>query len=169
VQGGGHSILSPVYGLGVDRVVSDLRYLKRTPTNYDSADTKVEFKVVTPDGEYRVANECQNEDLFWALRGGGGSTWGVVLETSQKVEPKLQLQVWASHSFVQLLTMYSSRLENSAVINFNQTKTNAFPWLKIVTQTALKWAKEGWGGHIGVSLDVSSSAPYSHTLIRLTI
>jgi hypothetical protein len=24
VQGGGHSILSPVYGLGVDRVVSDL-------------------------------------------------------------------------------------------------------------------------------------------------
>ena len=56
-------------------------------------DTKVEFKIVTPDGHYRVANECQNDDLFWALRGGGGATWGVVMETTQKVEPKLQLQV----------------------------------------------------------------------------
>ena len=56
-------------------------------------DMKVEFKVVTPDGHYRIANECQNDDLFWALRGGGGSTWGVVMETTQKVEPKLQLQV----------------------------------------------------------------------------
>jgi hypothetical protein len=54
---------------------------------------QVEFKIVTPDGEYRVANECQNKDLFWALRGGGAGTWGVVLETSQKVEPQLKLQV----------------------------------------------------------------------------
>jgi hypothetical protein len=93
VQGGGHSILSPSYGLGVDRVVSDLLFLKRTSIDCNSADKKVEFKVVTPDGEYRVANECQNKDLFWALRGGGGSTWGVIMETSQKVEPQLRLQV----------------------------------------------------------------------------
>lgn len=73
MQGGGHSILSPNFGLGIDRVV--------------------EFKVVTPDGQYRVANECQNEDLFWALRGGGGGTFGVVLETTQKVEPAMALQV----------------------------------------------------------------------------
>jgi hypothetical protein len=92
VQGGGHGILSPNYGLGVDRVVSKLKNLKHTVTD-PSVDAQVEFKVVTPDGKYRVANECHNEDLFWALRGGGGSTWGVVLETSQKVEPQLQLQV----------------------------------------------------------------------------
>lgn len=53
--------------------------------------------MVTPDGVYRTANECQNEDLFWALRGGGGSTFGVVLETSQKVEPQLTLQVYVSY------------------------------------------------------------------------
>ena len=54
---------------------------------------QVQIKVVTPDGEIRVANECQNEDLFWALRGGGGSTFGVILESTQRVEPKLTLQV----------------------------------------------------------------------------
>ena len=26
--------------------------------------------VVTPDGKYRTVNACQNEDLFFALRGG---------------------------------------------------------------------------------------------------
>lgn len=51
--------------------------------------------MVTPDGEYRTANECQNSDLFWALRGGGGSAFGVVTELSMSVEPQLTLQVYA--------------------------------------------------------------------------
>lgn len=33
----------------------------------------LQFEVVTADGIRRIANECQNQDLFWALRGGGGS------------------------------------------------------------------------------------------------
>ncbi|KAI9046030.1 putative isoamyl alcohol oxidase [Aspergillus affinis] len=108
VQNGGHSILSPVYGLGVDRVL--------------------QFKVVTPDGKYRVANECQNTDLFWALRGGGGGTFGVVMETTHEVEPEIK--------FV------------SANIKFPKTKTNVLPFMDIVVNNTLKWAKEGWGGHI---------------------
>jgi hypothetical protein len=95
VQGGGHSVLSPVYGLGVDRVVSEAGWSQPCSLiDSSSVDAQVQFKVVTPDGEYRVANECHNKDLFWALRGGGGSTWGVVLESSHKVEPKFQLQVY---------------------------------------------------------------------------
>jgi FAD/FMN-containing dehydrogenase len=38
----------------------------------------LEFEVVTADGKVRVANDAQNPDLFWALRGGGGGTFGVV-------------------------------------------------------------------------------------------
>lgn len=38
----------------------------------------LEVEVVTADGAMVVANECQNADLFWALRGGGGGTFGVV-------------------------------------------------------------------------------------------
>ena len=34
--------------------------------------------IVTADGNHIVANPYQNQDLWWALRGGGGGTWGVV-------------------------------------------------------------------------------------------
>lgn len=48
-QTGGHAPLSPKYGLG--------------------ADQPVEYKVVTADGQLKVANAVSNPDLFWALRG----------------------------------------------------------------------------------------------------
>ncbi|OQD71321.1 hypothetical protein PENPOL_c001G07555 [Penicillium polonicum] len=108
VQNGGHSILSPVYGLGVDRVL--------------------EFKIVTPDGVYRTANEFQNADLFWALRGGGGGTFGVVLESTHRVEPAIR--------FV------------AANIKFPTTSANMLPFMEIVVNNTLKWGQEGWGGHI---------------------
>jgi FAD/FMN-containing dehydrogenase len=38
----------------------------------------LEAEVVTADGVVRVANPFQNPDLFWALKGGGGGTFGVV-------------------------------------------------------------------------------------------
>jgi FAD/FMN-containing dehydrogenase len=38
----------------------------------------LEAEVVTADGKVRIANACSNPDLFWALKGGGGGSWGVV-------------------------------------------------------------------------------------------
>jgi FAD/FMN-containing dehydrogenase len=38
----------------------------------------LEAEVVTADGEVRIANACTNPDLFWALKGGGGGSFGVV-------------------------------------------------------------------------------------------
>jgi len=38
----------------------------------------LEAEVVTADGAVRIANACTNPDLFWALKGGGGGSWGVV-------------------------------------------------------------------------------------------
>jgi FAD/FMN-containing dehydrogenase len=38
----------------------------------------LEAEIVTADGKVRVANACNNPDLFWALKGGGGGSWGVV-------------------------------------------------------------------------------------------
>jgi FAD/FMN-containing dehydrogenase len=49
VTGGGHSRLSARYGLAADQVL--------------------EMDIVTPQGEIITANECQNQDLFWAMRG----------------------------------------------------------------------------------------------------
>ena len=38
----------------------------------------LEAEVVTADGNVRIANACTNPDLFWALKGGGGGSWGVI-------------------------------------------------------------------------------------------
>jgi FAD/FMN-containing dehydrogenase len=45
--------------------------------------------VVTPDGRFVTADEKNNVDLFWALRGGGGGTFGVVTSVTFKVYPKM--------------------------------------------------------------------------------
>ena len=38
----------------------------------------LEAEIVTADGKVRIVNAVQEPDLFWALKGGGGGTFGVV-------------------------------------------------------------------------------------------
>jgi FAD/FMN-containing dehydrogenase len=43
-----------------------------------AAASLLEVEVVTADGKIQIANACTNPDLFWALKGGGGGTFGVL-------------------------------------------------------------------------------------------
>ncbi|KAH7099504.1 hypothetical protein BKA62DRAFT_308067 [Auriculariales sp. MPI-PUGE-AT-0066] len=52
-------------------------------------DNVLQFTVVTADGEERTANACSEQDLFWALRGGGGSAFGVLTSVTYKTHPAL--------------------------------------------------------------------------------
>jgi FAD/FMN-containing dehydrogenase len=45
----------------------------------------LEAEVVTADGIIRIANACTNPELFWALKGGGGGTFGVVTRVTLRV------------------------------------------------------------------------------------
>jgi FAD/FMN-containing dehydrogenase len=47
----------------------------------------IEAEVVTADGQVRIANACANADLFWALKGGGGCSLGVVTRVTLKTHP----------------------------------------------------------------------------------
>jgi FAD/FMN-containing dehydrogenase len=38
----------------------------------------IEAEVVTADGQVRLVNACRDPELFWALKGGGGGSFGVV-------------------------------------------------------------------------------------------
>jgi FAD/FMN-containing dehydrogenase len=49
--------------------------------------------VVTADGRFVTANQEKNTDLFWALSGGGGSTYGVVTSYTIKAFPKIKAAV----------------------------------------------------------------------------
>jgi len=50
-------------------------------------DTLVEATVVAANGKILVANDKQNSDLFWGIR-GGGSNFGIVTEFVMKVFPQ---------------------------------------------------------------------------------
>ncbi|KAH6867411.1 hypothetical protein B0T10DRAFT_502405 [Thelonectria olida] len=70
-QGGGHSALSSSFGL--------------------SAQNTLEFEVITADSGIVVASPSKNSDLFWALNGGGGGNWGVVLSMTVKAFPEKKI------------------------------------------------------------------------------
>ena len=64
-QGGGHSALSSKYGL--------------------AADQTLEWEVVLANGTFVKVSRMENRDLYWALSGGGGGTYGVVWSLTSKV------------------------------------------------------------------------------------
>ena len=50
-----------------------------------AASALLEAEVVTADGQIRIANACTNPDLFWALKGGGGGSFGAVSKLTLRV------------------------------------------------------------------------------------
>lgn len=58
IQGGGFGSFSKFYGM--------------------AAAALLEAEIVLADGSVKIVNACQDPELFWALKGGGGGTFGVV-------------------------------------------------------------------------------------------
>lgn len=52
-----------------------------------AAASLLEAEIVTADGQVRIANACTNPDLYWALKGGGGGSWGVVTRLTLRTHP----------------------------------------------------------------------------------
>ncbi|KAI0174399.1 hypothetical protein BJ166DRAFT_561931 [Pestalotiopsis sp. NC0098] len=69
--GGGNGPLISKYGMAADQVVS--------------------LEVVLPSGEFVSVDENNYPDLFFALRGGGGSTWGIVTSVVIRAYPKTRI------------------------------------------------------------------------------
>lgn len=57
-----------------------------TPT---AADHALSFQVITAAGDIVTADNSTNPDLFWALKGGGPSTFGAVVSVTLKTFPEV--------------------------------------------------------------------------------
>ncbi|KAJ6093350.1 hypothetical protein N7486_008639 [Penicillium sp. IBT 16267x] len=74
IQGGGHSPFGAWKGF--------------------ASDNALEFELVVANGSLVTANLYQNTDLFWALRGGGGGTFGVVTRATIRTFPDVPVIVY---------------------------------------------------------------------------
>jgi hypothetical protein len=72
----------------------------------------VQFKIITTNSIFRVANVCQNIDIFWVLRGGSSRIFDIVMEATYRVKPAISLSV--------------------AFIKYNQTGSNIQEWLELL-------------------------------------
>jgi FAD/FMN-containing dehydrogenase len=104
ILGGGFGSFSKAYGL--------------------AAASLLEAEIVTADGAVRTVNGARESDLFWALKGGGGGTFGVVTRLTLATHPlpsrfgslSLTLQARSDEAFRRLLArfvdLYASSLFN---------------------------------------------------------
>jgi UDP-N-acetylenolpyruvoylglucosamine reductase len=78
ILGGGYSMLSRAYG-GL------------------ACDMAEEFTMVTADGDQVVkVSKDKNKDLFWALKGGGGGNFGVLVDVTLKLSPRPKQFIWTN-------------------------------------------------------------------------
>ena len=77
-QGGGFGSYSKRFGSGAGNVL--------------------QLEVITADGNLRTVNAYRDPDLYWALKGGGGGTFGVVVRQTLLAHPMPRLDGWLSGS-----------------------------------------------------------------------
>ena len=71
--------------------------------NYGSAAASLlEAEVVTADGKVRIANACRDPELFLAIKGGGGGSFGVVTRVTLRTH---DLADWAGGAFFSVKAM----------------------------------------------------------------
>ena len=75
MQGGGYGFTSREFGMNCDNVI--------------------EFQMMLADGSIVIANQNQNRNLFWAVRGGTGNNFGVLLSVTYKLYSLYNVWGWA--------------------------------------------------------------------------
>jgi FAD binding domain/Berberine and berberine like len=122
--GGGHGYLTRKYGLTIDNLI--------------------EADVVLADGSFVTASASDHDDLFWALRGGGGN-FGVVTSFVFRVQPVSTVFggpiFWKIEDARQIMQWYREFLPKAPV--------ELFPFLGVKTVPSTDpFPKELWGRKI---------------------
>ena len=126
VQGGGHSSLSRSLGLAADNVLH--------------------IDLVLPNGTLVGVSPCHEPDLWFALRGGGGGTFGVVVALTHRLHP--------AHGFVGLEARYP----------MSGTDANVTAWLRAVVE-AQPAISTRWGCYLQCLPAVGAFSKLAHWVV----
>jgi hypothetical protein len=78
--------MASFYGMGKTPLSLRSLSLSLTPP---AADNALSFDLVSAAGDIITANAASNPDLFWALKGGGPSTFGAIISVTLKTFPEV--------------------------------------------------------------------------------
>ncbi|KAG8164730.1 hypothetical protein KVR01_005005 [Diaporthe batatas] len=84
-----------------------------------ACDNVQNYEVVLSSGEVVNASPIENQDLFWALRGGGGSNFGIVTRFDLAAFP--QGKLWANN------VLYPGALNTTLIPLFTNLTINGLP------------------------------------------
>ena len=118
------------------------------PDHPVGVDNVLELSLVTADAEYITANAYQHADLFWALRGGGGGTLGVVTSVTYRTYPIVPV-------------LAAALVASSNTSEPNPAMKAAFTEL---VRISANLTDEGWGGYIQFS-PLGNATTYSLALL----
>ncbi|KAJ7242285.1 FAD-binding domain-containing protein [Mycena rebaudengoi] len=110
VQGAVHSALSPTFGLGADNVL--------------------EFRIVIASGELLQVNTISHPDLFYALRGGGAGSWGIIVSATFRTFPtfnatsSLIILAAANHTILSSITT----LHAQHIFDWDSVRAGQYFW-----------------------------------------
>jgi hypothetical protein len=123
ISGGGYGMLARLYGLAADQTVG--------------------IKVALYNGTVIKANANENSDLFWALRGGGSGSFGIVLEWEIKVFD------------IGLVSMFWIQYSKKSRFNAIKSWMNYFPNAddRVTTQLNVEKERVTLGGQFTGSFD----------------
>ena len=94
--GGGHGPMTRAFGIGVQQVIS--------------------FEVVDAAGAVKTASATSEPELFWALRGGGGGTFGIVTSFTLRSHPDTAVH-YAAATANMSLGLYADFAARRALLN----------------------------------------------------
>ncbi|KAI4254910.1 MAG: hypothetical protein LQ352_002838 [Teloschistes flavicans] len=146
MQGGGHGPAAHDFGLGADQVL--------------------EAEVVTSDGRVVTASPCQHSDLFFAIRGGGGGTYGVVLSTIVKAHPTTNVAA-QQLSFAPLNSSYTSdfmkavEVVHNAYPDLSDSGLSGYGSWSIASPTPLVY---NYNYTLGGPIEANFTTGFTHTL-----
>ncbi|KAJ6598367.1 FAD-binding domain-containing protein [Mycena vulgaris] len=118
LQGGGHSALGPTFGMAADNVL--------------------EFHIVVASGKLLQVNSVTNSDLFYALRGGGPGSWGVLISATFRTFPTfnstygvITLTATDNTAMASLATLHAKH-----IFDFDTTRSSQYFYLTKSSATA---------------------------------